>query len=57
MKIKALQIVIDNISTMANINPMRGLSHLLTLITNAIDTTSISYRPVWFNQKHLNFCV
>ena len=41
---KALQIVTDNFCAMANINHMGGQSTLLTLITKAIDTTSISYQ-------------
>ena len=31
---------------MANINHMGGQSPLLTLVTKAIDTTSISYQPL-----------
>ena len=46
VKNKALHIVTDNISTMANINHKGGQSLLLTLFTKAIDTTSISYQPV-----------
>ena len=42
-KYKALQIMMENISSMANINHMGGQSHLLTLVTKSIDTTSISY--------------
>ena len=46
VKNKALQIVTDNISAMANINHMGGQSHLLKIITKAIGTTSISYQPL-----------
>ena len=44
-KNKALQIMMENISAMANINHMGGQSHLLPLITKSIDTTFISYQP------------
>ena len=35
--------MMENISAIANINHMGGQSHLLTLVTKSIDTTSISY--------------
>ena len=47
---KALQIMIENISAMANINHMGGQSHYHVyyhyVITKSIDTTSISYQPL-----------
>ena len=43
---KVLQIMIENISAIAIINHMGGQSHLLTIITKSIDTTSISYQPL-----------
>ena len=40
------QIMMENITAMANINHMGGQSHLLTLITKSIDTTFVSYQPL-----------
>ena len=54
VKNKALQIVTDNISAMADINHMGGQSHSLTIITKAIDTTSISYQPLCCGRESKN---
>ena len=47
VKNKALQIVRDNISAMANINHMGGQRHLSTLITKALDITSWLWYSVY----------
>ena len=54
-KNKALQIVTDNISAMANMNHMGGQSHLLTLITKVIDTASINYQHFAVRGRYLLF--
>ena len=52
--------MMENISAMANINHMRGQSHLLTVIRKSIDTepTSISYQPLCCGRGQLSsFCL